>query len=443
MLKRTAIPTLNLPDDEDRKDDTSLSRKSQEFILQNVVYIKEKNPPDKLWKGEISEVDPLGDHTSLSPYENITIKKEGIGERGRDYRTKINNKTEMVFIDCKSEMALVDNDAEINLSDDKTKINLIDENGKLDEHNVQKDGNRNISKTEQPYQCPFCIRRFRTWPLLAKHNISHMDMRTLFGCNCCEYKCNNMESLNMHIKEKHGLLNGEKCKACKKTFFYHRDANNPDINPCNLCGIGRNKLKVATSSNLMFLCDRCPFITIIKAKLVQHLQTEHKISSPHICELCGMIFVGRFELKIHMQQKHSSASNQNPIESMSIDEGDMSDDELISDENLSKTLTCPECSTECFDFKKFIEHLRLAHGKCKQFLCEACAKIFPTNELLDEHMLTHREQTPYICFKCRCKFKSKLKLRNHFRKVHADEDDLSECVMQQDDVSLTKTTFKA
>lgn len=86
----------------------------------------------------------------------------------------------------------------------------------------------------------------------------------------------------------------------------------------------------------------------------------------------------------------------------------------------SRSLTCPECGKILSNASSFKYHMQL-HSDETPYLCSDCGQGFKTRNAYDGHLVTHMESNPNKCDICGKSYRQAASLRSHMITVHDGE----------------------
>ena len=179
----------------------------------------------------------------------------------------------------------------------------------------------------------------------------------------------------------------------------------------------------ATSSLLSSIstrtCRRISRKTIRMYEMFEKLQASgdfarpHEVPSearPYKCMGCSKRFHNPDSMKMHMKVHHCEklyrcTECENPVQL-----ADQSQETLVLS-NRKKQQSSDETPTD--------------KAPSKTYSCKTCAKSFPTQKELRQHVVEHNDETPFNCAKCAAQFKTPRNLQDHLVIVHADQVPLS------------------
>ena len=146
----------------------------------------------------------------------------------------------------------------------------------------------------------------------------------ILKCDQCDKKFTRKDSVQLHLKKKHGFRKVFSCKLCDKHFQSNQD-------------------------------------------LTAHLKTFHK-KKTHVCEKCGKSFPSRSG-----KSNHKTFVKCQPEDSIST-----------SKEN-SKRLGCSFCSKTFGQKSSLLRHVKTVHNN--SFQCGTCGKEFENETKLENHVV--------------------------------------------------------
>lgn len=325
-----------------------------------------------------------------------------------------------------------------------------------------------ISTRKEAFHCNYCDIAFSDPLACSEHEQTSHDPQYPFACGLpnCNFKSDNRNSLVLHIKEFHLLLNPFVCVQCNKTFARRSDLKkhafvHSGIRSfvCDICSksFTRNtnltKHKRIHSDVRGFKCNLCPngkgFVN--KSDLTRHLEI-HMDRRSLVCKYCNKTFNRRDKLLLH-QKTHAQSNgvpveqpvvvnppaNQSvvfynqPVDSPSVPQATplnfYTENMIINldpyNENHQSQVTsqvntnfmifqCDKC-IKTFASMALLQSHQDVHLGIKNFLCIICNKGYVRKKELDRHMMTSHSDKSYDCPQCNKKFKRKDKLVRHER----------------------------
>ena len=321
---------------------------------------------------------------------------------------------------------------------------------------------------KEAFHCNYCDIAFSDPLACSEHEQNSHDPQYPFTCGLpnCNFKCDNRNSLVIHIKEFHHLDRPFVCVQCNKTFVRRSDLKkhafvHSGIRSfvCDICSksFTRNtnltKHKRIHSDVRGFKCNLCPngkgFVN--KSDLTRHLEI-HMDRRSLVCKYCNKTFNRRDKLLLH--QKSHTQCNGIPVEqqivnppvnqsvvyynqpvdnSPSVSQATplnfYTENMIINldpyNENHQPQLASPittnfmiyQCDKciKTFPSMILLQSHQDVHLGIKNFLCTICNKGYVRKKELDRHMMTSHSDKSYDCSQCNKKFKRKDKLVRHER----------------------------
>ncbi|KAJ2942197.1 hypothetical protein O0L34_g15738 [Tuta absoluta] len=254
------------------------------------------------------------------------------------------------------------------------------------------------------FVCPVCHMRYPTQRNLNTHARQH---KKIFACALCDQVNVDTTRAKLHSRWHKGVK--FPCKLCDKefnantTYLSHmREVHKPVT--CAQCGqklLGTNALNKHASihADTQSKCDRCLVVFQSTTALDRHRRDNECDGNQSLrlkpCILCGENFGCRSSLSEHMRHKHSGTGD---------------------------TFTCELCNSVFTSDRSLGAHFAAAHyalkprakpAQRKEYLCEWCAKSFPTALRLKLHHQLHSDERPYKCNICTKLLKTKAGLEFH------------------------------
>ncbi|CAH2099285.1 unnamed protein product [Euphydryas editha] len=122
---------------------------------------------------------------------------------------------------------------------------------------------QNIHKGIKPFSCDICGMKFHLHKYLTTHRSNvhpQTSVRKPWVCKHCSLPCDSKNSLNIHLKDKHGII-----------------------------------------EKISILCDVCGKVFKDTQQLKSHQRSVHLNIKPYICSVCNKSFPKKFTLKVHEQ----------------------------------------------------------------------------------------------------------------------------------------------
>lgn len=209
-----------------------------------------------------------------------------------------------------------------------------------------------------------------------------------FECYICKLKAYSLRDIRVHLTRNHEIPD-KKCVVCYEICT----AKELD---CHVCG-----------SEQCIQCEYCTKSFDATAKLIQHIDNEHKTDTIyHRCGKCTKIY--GMELLRDIHEKHHKDS--------SVHKCDICRTRFSHPDRLAAHMNKHSQSTYLieFSFEKF-----LCLTCCfpfnlvgKLFLCSICGKGFKNEYYLKVHQMIHGEKT-IKCPDCPAMFRSNIRLNRH------------------------------
>ena len=296
---------------------------------------------------------------------------------------------------------------------------------------------------EMSLTCDICHNSYKSIVTLKKHKREiHEGKKTpsdrfknQIKCDMCDFR-GKISQVKIHKSQVHPEGKTFKCDLCDMEYSLesemkkHRKRQHEAHNICHICGKGfyyPSKLKehmtlthLEVSQNVTecdFTCDKCGKSYGTKAQLSIHENNVHA-QKCYLCTLCDRFFSGRAKLVDHLSSDHQYGYIYIPDGIYPCDKCD------------KKFVTCPELNS----------HLVSQHELQCEFQCHQCPKSFVYERLLTVHRTeSHNldlfkataDVTPHdgkfkcdICGDC---LKSEKGLRDHVKHNHEKESHSFKC----------------
>lgn len=252
------------------------------------------------------------------------------------------------------------------------------------------------------YVCPTCRRLFKTVKAYNKHmkslqgpcseiangievRIEGEGKSRTFFCTNCDYKCNRMLSIKMHLVKHSGqrLYQCDQCNLCYtqgSSLQAHKESAHfvPKYRTeCHICGKtykGSRRLyrHIKTHMEEKYQCDICKKFMKGKKSLQTHL-LRHSGFKGYTCECCAASFYTLAELCNH-KRKHNT--------------------------NINKQFKCDLCEYKSRTKYSLKRHVKYHISGEKPYCCKECGQFFTTKEKLTNHERVHYENKKYSCPLC-------------------------------------------
>jgi KRAB domain-containing zinc finger protein len=240
----------------------------------------------------------------------------------------------------------------------------------------------------------------------------------------CGHLCCNAPQFRRHVLIHHGEYR-YKCFECPKTFrpvdsfknhikeherqkkiveFEKKRADRiaaglPEIDPDDLEQMPEPVLKRNKKAPAEFVTlDLCGKESRGERFHAKHMYTQHGMEMKMDCTDCGRTCASVRDLENHRRQEHCVAS-------------------------------CHLCGKPFFSQNHLSVHLKQVHDigqKEDEYICEMCARSFPTKAYLKIHMRTHNDKH-IKCTLCTKMFRWESALKSHLAAAHAQTAGLFNC----------------
>ena len=182
----------------------------------------------------------------------------------------------------------------------------------------------------------------------SKNNLTSLEVTLPFQdhiCPDCSLVLSTKENLRLHFINSHpkleltGKLPGEN----------HESSDISDNLEMKVGEISRDhKLKEERNNSKRgenVKCDQCPYETIQKINMNEHIKFVHENIRNHKCTICGCAFKYKSCLKRHIYSVHKMGE---------------------------KKFKCNQCSYSAYQNAHLIGHVKSVHDKIRDFKCEEC-----------------------------------------------------------------------
>lgn len=175
-----------------------------------------------------------------------------------------------------------------------------------------------------------------------------------------------------------------------------------------------------------YMCNKCNKTFLKEKKFLKHLQIHE---SPLQCTVCNKSYQNQASLEKHIA-KHKNQTcavcSQNfdtellLLQHMS-EHPDYKIEVKVENEAHETLLQCPDCDLTFNKQRSLSMHMRRHKNKNnkKEFICDACGKVFNMKYQLKRHVVLHSEVKPHRCTKCSKTYARKDQLVHH---MHTHKD---------------------
>lgn len=230
-------------------------------------------------------------------------------------------------------------------------------------------------------------------------------------------RVNRQEATGSRLRRRgYNRLRAFEIKNCPYCFYYNKDKR------LLLCHI-QNHIR----ENGGLECDHCHRKFKHKRAVKEHLLRAYADPDnfrPHKskleCRHCGLVALNRPELKQHMDSEHSGMENLFKCHICAkIFPKQANLQQHIKLHDKSNQYQCSQCdkSFNCMTYLRMHEH---RHAIGKPYVCSVCGKSFSQKANLTEHESIHTTEKRYGCDHCGNFFKTTRLLKSHLM-THKDE----------------------
>lgn len=164
----------------------------------------------------------------------------------------------------------------------------------------------------------------------------------------------------------------------------------------------------------LFSCNKCEESFKYAGDLAKHVRS-HTISSPYQCSICQRKFTHIGSLNTHLRIH----SGERPYKCNQCDKSFTQSNSLmvhVKSHLSNKPFQCNQCNKGFLNATSLALHTK-THTGPTACICpiDACGKEFRDNNLLEEHMMTHRQSMLYQCSLCSEKFEQSCLLVQHVK----------------------------
>lgn len=195
-------------------------------------------------------------------------------------------------------------------------------------------------------------------------------------------------------------------------------------------GPGRGRRKETNEQELeqdrsngvcFFQCTQCDKSFKFAGDLAKHVRS-HTISSPYRCSICKKVFTHIGSLNTHLRIH----SGERPYKCKFCEKSFTQSNSLmvhVKSHLSNKPFSCNQCNKGFLNASSLAVHQKTHNGPVVAVVCpiETCGKEFRDNNLLEEHMQTHKQSMLYQCSLCLEKFEQAAQLVQHVKSHIGDK----------------------
>ncbi|XP_030069811.1 zinc finger and BTB domain-containing protein 1 [Microcaecilia unicolor] len=174
---------------------------------------------------------------------------------------------------------------------------------------------------------------------------------------------------------------------------------------CPNCG-----QRFETESLVVEHMSHCLDHDMFKSAIPEDSDRDHR--RKHFCNLCGKGFYQR----CHLREHYTVHTKEKQFVCQTCGKQFLRERQLRLHNDMHKGMARYVCSMcEQGNFRKH-DHVRhmISHLSAGETICQVCFQIFPSNEMLEQHMDVHL----YTCGVCGAKFNLRKDMRSHYNSKH-------------------------
>ncbi|XP_055710216.1 gastrula zinc finger protein XlCGF57.1-like [Phlebotomus papatasi] len=289
----------------------------------------------------------------------------------------------------------------------------------------------------------------RKRPIASQKNKKHIlpGGSTKFECTMCNLSFHRKSEVRMHIRKDHLGLEVCKCNICGKEFTSsytltchlntHEIAKGPedqkDVNQylCAFCGVEQEtsdefKSHMEThKKNNRWFCVFCPYNSIKKCHLQDHVKVVHQKVKEFHCPRCDRSFTGAGSLEQHILRHEGIKNHTCTVCGVKkVTRTELAHHMIIHIQD--KIWSCDSCPLKFKRRDNLKDHIKTVHQRVKDYQCTLCKKCFSAAKSLKYHLMIHSGERPHGCSQCTKRFISITQLKTHM-KIHTGENDCPHC----------------
>lgn len=225
-----------------------------------------------------------------------------------------------------------------------------------------------------------------------------------FICNLCCSSFMSQANLELHQKKKHEVQ-VIKCLKCSVEFESVQALNEHVLNCCK--------------EQLVFQCNKCDSKWNACHVLTLHLELEHGIHKPAVCDVCGIIMTHLKHLQRHKKYVHAGFKNICHLCGQGFSGAASLREHIERVHEGTYKYLCDQCSFRCMKQQALAEHVNSVHSKNVKFKCPHCEFSCYRRNARDNHVrIVHKKHKPYKCDVCQDGFVCRRDLQNHQARKH-------------------------
>lgn len=264
---------------------------------------------------------------------------------------------------------------------------------------------KKIKVKRDEFLCSPCKRTFSSKQFYELHVKSVHELSDIVCSKCPEIKFETVEKLNQHLLES--------CKEDDKEY------------KCNKCSLKWNSIHVLRlhlqhDHDILkpSVCDQCGLILSAQKHLARHKKYVH-LGVKHMCDVCGKSYNSEAGLREHIEKKHEGNHGTN-CEKCKLDCGSVQELFKHCQEccNEGKAFDCNKCESKWNSAANLKLHLEIEHGVEKPAVCDICGHILSAAKHLSRHMKYIHSGFRNICHLCGQGFAGIQYLRDHIDGIH-------------------------
>ncbi|XP_069673048.1 zinc finger protein 90-like isoform X2 [Periplaneta americana] len=414
------IEVLSSPsrDEEDVDVDDDDEVFGDDMSAQELFGTNKENSDDSLLKDESQTVHDINNHSIQEKYSCETdIMSVEYHEDAYDYSECINLQAELRLSE----------DVDINdgvADEQKLNNNIEEQEDVISSFTVTQDCNSSLDTSLKDHTSTL-NNEYQCWGEKTQHqehskenipenvlNETTSGFINVYTCSLCDEDFVSFAELTAHVKcHIPGKAKPEhNCTVCGRSFLTacalesHVKLRSCKLEKCDLCEEtfkNKNLLtlhKLTHSTSHTHPCDHCKRKFVFASSLEQHMIVDHKDKLEFVCLGCNKIFHSKLELQLH-RKNHPRA--------------------IFKKKGKCFNYLCYVCGRVFDTFRKLRTHEKRIHeGSVMQqnsmHICEVCGKTFKFPALLKNHAVMHqRQREHFVCEICGVVRKNKWLLQQH------------------------------